>query len=1263
MTPPTDHIPLIGIKPFRSSHEQIIKAQIHVQPSKANYFSIYRHANASQLCFLFVSATCAAASGAAMPLVTVAFGSLAKYFINERDASSDDIRDHIQHLTLRVVYIAIGAFFATMISAWGFNVVGEQIARRLQRQYLSSVLRQNIAFFDVLGAGELTTHIDQDMKLIQAGISQKVGEIISGLSGFVIAVIIAFMQNRHFASIMISQPIALLAVVGIMGFWLSVTQKLGLAQCVKAENLAQEVLSAMRNVIAYGSQQRYSNKYHEALKGPTAVDFRERFIFGVIVAGSFLVLHWTNGLGLWQANHLFQQGKCTIPEALTILYAAAVAGGMLSQVLPCIVDIIQANSAAGRVFPIIDRPSPIDALEDKGDRLDSLRGDIKFENVNFVYPSRPENAILEEVSFHVPAGQTVAFVGPSGSGKSTVLSLLERLYCPLGGHIMVDDHPIEDLNISWLRSRIGCVSQDITLFDGSIHDNIANGLDKAVAEVVFHAHSLDLATLDRLVVQASEIAQIHSFISNLPQGYATRIGANGSHLSGGQRQRIAIARAIISQPSILLLDEATAALDSQSEKEVQEALRSAALGRTTLIIAHRLSTIRNADTIIIMKDGRILEQGSHTELMKSSILYQGLVRQQALRPSEPSTYSLFHELPSAAKVAWEGIPKPSVDVTTSKTSNDVSALASSGMNSIRNIWRLNKQELPYNIAGLCLSILAGISFPVHAIFFGNGIISIISPELSTGGRSVQFWARMYLIYGIIVFCVYCARGYCFAIAASQLNLRVRSNLFRALLCKNISFFEEPGHSVGDLVSFLSWGTSKVTGVSGTSLGLLLESAVMLLTGIVVGCIFGWKLGLISMATVPIVAISGFLQYYIVDKVQKHVNRDTEAISVAHEAFSAIRTVTVLGLQQKICESFQKAGDCEQQGQYWPISAVMYGSTLLFRILSIAFVFWYGGTRLVVTGEYNIQQFLICFAATIWGAQSAAALFARAPDLAGARSAASRLDELMGPIQSQFQAEDIQDVSLDAPTTTEPLSLRSVTFNYSDRNSQLALDDVSLNASPGAFIALVGATGSGKSSVINLVERFYSPRSGNITLAGRPINDYNIDSYRKYLALVDQNPCLVGEDLRECLQSDEDDISDNEILLTLENIGMSDFVMSLSEGLNTPVLGNGSTLSGGQRQRMAIAKALLRKPKILLLDEATSALDTATEQLVQETLQRAMTGRITIAIAHRLKTVVDANQILVFDHGRIIESGTHDDLMQLGGKYFQMAKLQQLDEGN
>lgn len=186
---------------------------------------------------------------------------------------------------------------------------------------------------------------------------------------------------------------------------------------------------------------------------------------------------------------MFQQGKCTIPEVLTILYAAAVAGGMLSQALPCIVDLTQANGAAGRVFSIIDRPSPIDPLESKGVKLDPLRGDIKFEGVHFAYPSRPEKIILQGVSLHVPAGRTVAFVGSSGSGKSTVFSLLKRLYCPLGGQIMVDDQPIEELNISWLRSRIGYVSQDIILFDGSIYDNIANGLHYTVTKVVHRAQS------------------------------------------------------------------------------------------------------------------------------------------------------------------------------------------------------------------------------------------------------------------------------------------------------------------------------------------------------------------------------------------------------------------------------------------------------------------------------------------------------------------------------------------------------------------------------------------------------------------------------------------------------------------------------------------------------------------------------------------------------------------------------------------------------
>ncbi|GMG32372.1 unnamed protein product [Aspergillus oryzae var. brunneus] len=1083
-----------------------------------------------------------------------------------------------------------------------------------------------MAYFDVVGTGELTSQIDKDMKLIQTGISQKLGNIISGVSGFIVAIICAFIQNPRFASIMISQPVAMILLVGLMGFWLSVTQQRGLPHSVKLENLAQDVLNAMRSVIAYRSQERYARKYHNTLLQPAALDFRERLIFGVIVAGSFTILHWANGLGVrmvllfsnlinnynqfWQADRLFRQGYCTVSEALSILYATVVAGGMLCQALPYVVDVTKASQAANRVFSVIERVSPINSMADTGRIYGPVRGEICFDDVEFAYPSRPERTILRDISFTVPAGHTVALVGLSGSGKSTIFGLLTRLYNSIDGGIMLDNEPIEEMNIAWLRSQIGYVSQDVNLFRTSIHENIAHGLPKHTIEVCLPVSSR---------FSSSQFAH-------------TRVDtSNGSSLSGGQRQRLAIARAIVSQPSILLLDEATSALDSQGEKEIQEALSKAAYGRTTMIIAHRLSTVQNADAIIVMKDGQILNHGTHSELMVTSALYRDLVEQQALRQNNAVGHSL-----SLAKSIETKSSNITVNHDTPKRPQDAPGLSPSPESSIKQVWLLNKPELPYVIAGIIFSALAGMTYPVQAIFFGNGIISIISPGASTGGHSVHFWARLYLIHGIVVFIVYSVRGYCFAVSASQLHLRARSHLFRALLLKKLAFFEDKDHSAGAMVSFLSSGTPKITGVSGTSLGLAVESIVMLTTGITVGCIFGWKLGVAAMAIVPLVAMSSFLQCYIEAQVQKHVKRETNAVAIAHEAFSAIKTVTTLNLQTNIIESFHRESHQDKKSGYWVISAALHACTTSLRILSISFVFWYGGTRLIATGEYTIQQFFICFAATVWGSQSAATLFAHAPDIAGAHAAAARLAELLRPDDSpsQFPVKSQKDSSTSTlvPNTMEDLAMQQISFRYPTRPSQLTLNDITFNARSGSFIALVGATGSGKSSVVNLIERFYAAESGQITLGHNSIERYDLNHYRGYFALVDQNPSLIGEDLRECLQSDERVVLDEEILIALEDVGLADFVSYL-------------------------CIQLLTLPS--LLDEATSALDSASEALVQEALQRAKKGRTVIAIAHRLKTIVDADEILVLDHGHIIERGRHEELMKLGGKYWQMAKLQQL----
>ncbi|KAE8344364.1 hypothetical protein BDV24DRAFT_148947 [Aspergillus arachidicola] len=1210
--------------PGSHNTEELIHRQVHVRLSKANFFSIYRYATRLELCGLFLSALSAIAAGTAMPLMTVIFGSLTEKFVQAlRNGPNDslDIADSVRHLTLKLVYIAIGSFVTTMLSTWGFNHIGDRITSHLREIYLVSVMRQNAAYFDVVGTGEITSVMNQDMKLIQEGISQKMGLLLTGFSGFVTAIVITFMQSWYFASIMLCQPIALILVIGVLGIWLAQTQAKTLAQYSRVDNLAQEVFCAMRDVIAYRSQGRYGKKYHNALLRPMASETRERLIFGLMVASAFTVLHWANGMGLWQADRLFHEGRCTISEALTIIYASSIAGAELGKAMPFVVAITQANSAAGRAFTAIDRVSPIDALADTGGRISSVQGHITLENLSFVYPSRPDQLILDRVDLDIPAGKTVALVGPSGSGKSTIFALLERLYLHTSGRILVDHKPIDELNLSWLRSQLGYVSQDVTLFHASIHENIAYGLSTTTRK------HLDFAATRQLVIKAAQTAQIHSFIMSLPEDYDTLLGLRGSLLSGGQKQRIAIARAIVSQPPILLLDEATAALDSQSEKEVQEALDAAAKGRTTIVIAHRLSTIQKAAKIIVMSSGRVIEQGTHDELMTKDTLYSDLVRQQALR-----TDSLI-EANQETECSEGGSPE---GVTGDAPPKRNAFWSFSSRRSIMFVWNLSKPEL----------VLAGISYPVHSIFFGNGVISIISPQLSTAGHTTRFWALIYFIHGLIVFTMYCARGYLFAISTSQLNLRARSCLFKALLQKELSFFGKIEHSTGHLIGFLSSGITKIVGVSGISLGLVLESLAMLITGIVIGWAYGWELAGVATATIPLILISGYLQFSLIEQVEECIRRDSNAVAVANEGISAIRTVAVLGLEKTVVEKF-----CDQSSRDH-----MRWKWVKFSI-AIALVFWYGGTHLIATGEYTVRQFYICFVAIVGGSQASAAMFSHAPDIAGARSAVEQLKGLMHGFPPQ--SPNLRQKELLTPSSLVDLSFHDIYFRYPSRPTQLALDNVSLEAPAGRFIALVGASGSGKSSAISLIERFYRAESGQIMLGDKDIDVYEPESYHRYLALVDQNSCLVGEDLRECLQSGDEDVSDDEILAALKSVSLEEFVSSLPSGLGTPVVGNGSNLSGGQRQRVAIAKALLWKPKILLLDEATSALDTVSERAVQDALKDTQTPRTTIAVAHRLKTIAHADEIFVFDHGCVVERGTHDELMLAKGPYSELARLQNL----
>ncbi|KAF5095788.1 hypothetical protein D0Z00_003015 [Geotrichum galactomycetum] len=538
----------------------------------------------------------------------------------------DEFQHTVNHNTLYFVYLGIGIFAASSLQTFLHVDRGEVIASRIRQHYLQSILRQNIAYFDRVGAGEVTSRITSDVTQIQDGISEKVGLILSGVSTFIAAFIIGFIKCWQMTLVMSSVVVAICLGMGFASALIVKYTTLNLSAYGEASSIAEDVLSSMRNTVAFGSQNRLAKKFEEKLKVCRTAGIARGRVLALMVAWLWTVIYLSYGLAFWQGSRFIVDGVQDVGSLVTVVMAIIIGAFSLGGITPCFQAIGSALGAAHKVYEAIERVPYIDAfLEDQGEKPATFEGHISFKDVKFTYPSRPNVPILNGFSLQVEPGQTIALVGASGSGKSTIIGLLERFYAPIGGDITIDGRPIESLNIKWLRRQMALVSQEPTLFSCSIYENISYGLIGTEYE-----HADDAVKKD-LIINACKEANAWEFIQNLTEGLETEVGERGFLLSGGQKQRIAIARAIVSQPKLLLLDEATSALDTKSEGIVQEALDRALKSRTTIVIAHRLSTIRDADKIIVMSKGSIVEAGTHSELLDHEGVYHQLVQAQNIR--------------------------------------------------------------------------------------------------------------------------------------------------------------------------------------------------------------------------------------------------------------------------------------------------------------------------------------------------------------------------------------------------------------------------------------------------------------------------------------------------------------------------------------------------------------------------------------------------------------------------------------------------------
>jgi ATP-binding cassette, subfamily B (MDR/TAP), member 1 len=544
-------------------------------------------------------------------------GDLQDFLLHRTDGSS--LRHALGQKSLYFVYLAIGQFILIYVATVGFVFAGEVIASRVRALYLKAVLRQNTAFFDNLGTGEILVHLTADVNHIQDGISEKAAVTLTALATFNSAFIICFVKYWKLTIICLSTVVAIFTTVNLGALFLVKFKKRSFEAYAVGGSVVEESLTSMTNATAFGIQDRLARLYYKNLLAAEELGLKFKHTLAVMI-GFIVCFNFLNyGLALWMGSRFLVDGDVLLSQILTIVLAITIATFSLGQIGPNFESFTAAIAAASKIYAHIDRKSPLDPLSVEGGSLPEVRGNITLKDIKLIYPSRSD-VVLEGFDLTIPARQTTALVGASGSGKSSIISLIERFYNPVGGEVRLDDHPISTLNLSWLRQQMSLVQQEPVLFDDTIFHNIKIGL---VGSQVRH-ESEEQET--NRIIEAAKTANAHNFIMALPEGYQTRVGS--SSLSGGEKQRVAIARAIVKNPKILLLDEPTSALDADSEHVVQAALERAAENRTTLIIAHRLSTIRAADNIVVMHQGQIVEQGTHLTLMENHDLYFDLVAAQ-----------------------------------------------------------------------------------------------------------------------------------------------------------------------------------------------------------------------------------------------------------------------------------------------------------------------------------------------------------------------------------------------------------------------------------------------------------------------------------------------------------------------------------------------------------------------------------------------------------------------------------------------------------